>query len=101
MMSRVNLTIRCEALFVSNVQSSEHPQPPQIRTAIKDTIRRFGAHGCAALVAQEFGDHPETAVTRMCWARDAVSLAFAETAQTRSDTVQTHLVQLTSVPRAN
>jgi hypothetical protein len=24
--------------------------------------------GCAAQVAGEFGDHPETAVTRMAWA---------------------------------
>jgi hypothetical protein len=78
MMSGVSLAIRCEALFVSNIQSSEHPRPPQIRTAITETIRRFGAHGCAEIVAQEYGDHPETAVNRMRWAREAVAGAYPE-----------------------
>jgi hypothetical protein len=29
-------------------------------------------------VAQEFGDHPETAILRMRWAREAVEQAFLE-----------------------
>jgi hypothetical protein len=28
-------------------------------------------------VAQEFGDHPETAVARMCWARRMVAEVYA------------------------
>jgi hypothetical protein len=91
MMSRVSLAIRCEALFVSDIQSSEHPGPPQIRTAVTETIRRFGAHGCAAIVAQEFGDHPETAVHRMRWAREAVARAYPEP-------VRIHLTRRTPVP---
>src|SRR5215510_14981188 len=34
-------------------------------------IRIFGARGCAAQVAQAYGEHPETAVVRMRWARAA------------------------------
>ena len=33
----------------------------------------LGAAGCAERVAQEFGDHPETAAVRMRWARTAVT----------------------------
>jgi hypothetical protein len=35
-------------------------------------ILRHGSDGCAAVVAAEFGDHPEVAVRRMCWAREEV-----------------------------
>jgi hypothetical protein len=31
-------------------------------------------------VAQEFGDHPETAVTRMCWARAVAREVFGDLA---------------------
>jgi hypothetical protein len=33
----------------------------------------FGIQGCAARVAQAYGDHPETAVLRMRWARATVA----------------------------
>ena len=36
----------------------------------------LGDVGCAAKVAQEFGEHPETAVTRMRWARAEVAGVF-------------------------
>ena len=36
----------------------------------------YGGPGCAARVAQAFGEHPETAVTRMRWARAMVAGAF-------------------------
>jgi hypothetical protein len=32
-------------------------------------ILRYGSDGCAAGVAVEFGDHPDTAARRMCWVR--------------------------------
>src|SRR6266566_5006347 len=38
--------------------------------------RRHGARGCAARVAQAYGEHPETAVRRMRWARTAVTGVF-------------------------
>jgi hypothetical protein len=40
-----------------------------IAGAIMSTMHRFGPRGCAAQIAQEFGDHPEAAVARMRWAR--------------------------------
>jgi hypothetical protein len=71
-------TVRCAALFASTVQSSEHPSRRVLQDAITSTIRRLGSRGCAAQVAQEFGDHPETAVIRMRWARDQVARLAAE-----------------------
>jgi hypothetical protein len=35
--------------------------------AIAGTVRRFGIDGCLSLMAQEFGDHPDTAAARMRW----------------------------------
>lgn len=69
--------IRTEALFVSDLQRSQHPSPELIRAAVTATVDRLGERGCAALVAQEFGEHPDCALGRMQWARTAVRLAFA------------------------
>jgi hypothetical protein len=66
-------TVRCEALFASAVQSSERPSSHRLQEAISQTVRRLGSRGCAAAVAQEFGDHPEVAVPRMRWAREQVA----------------------------
>jgi hypothetical protein len=68
---------RTEALFVSDVQSSQEPTPELIRHAVAEACSRLGERGCAALVAQEFGEHPDTAVDRMRWARTAVKVAYA------------------------
>jgi hypothetical protein len=60
---------RAEALFVSPLQPSEHPNAAAVRTAIGVSFREFGgAGGCAAQCAAEFGEHPEVAVPRMRWA---------------------------------
>lgn len=67
---------RTEALFVSHLQSSQHPTPELIREAVTATVHRLGESGCAALVAQEFGEHPDSAVGRMRWARTAVRAAY-------------------------
>jgi hypothetical protein len=71
--------VRSEALFVSAVQRLDNPGAGQIRRAVAQAVREFGSSGCAARVAQEFGDHPETAVARMRWARQAVAKAFGAT----------------------
>jgi hypothetical protein len=39
-----------------------------VRDAVARTLRRLGIQGCAAEVAGEFGDHPDSAVERMAWA---------------------------------
>ena len=66
-----------EALFVSVLQRSARPSPGQVRKAIAAVVRVHGRQGCADLVAPEFGDHPETAVKRMCWAREVAGDVFA------------------------
>jgi len=58
-----------EALFVSALQPSDTPTPDVIAGAIMSAMRRFGPRGCAARMAQEFGDYPEAAAARMRWAR--------------------------------
>jgi hypothetical protein len=73
-MSRLDLTTaRCEALFASSLQPSQRPDAAQIQVAIMLAVRSYGSRGCAARVAQEFGDHPDTAPARMRWARDQVT----------------------------
>src|SRR4051812_45436769 len=64
---------RAEALFASWLQSSQQPTSIEIRQAVRGTLRRHGGAGCAALVAQEFGEHPVEAVWRMRWALDALA----------------------------
>ena len=61
-------TIRADALFASALQRSDEPSAGQVSQAIAAAVRAFGARGCAARVAQAYGDHPETAVVRMRWA---------------------------------
>jgi hypothetical protein len=69
-----------EALFASKLQRSDGPSADEIRTAIAAAARAYGGRGCAERVAQEFGDHPGTAVARMRWARGVVSEVFASPA---------------------
>ena len=76
-MATIDLTAaRCEALFASSQQPSDDTGREVVRDAIRRAAREFGIRGCAARVAQEFGDHPETAVARMRWARSVVAQAF-------------------------
>ncbi|WP_203678176.1 hypothetical protein, partial [Actinoplanes siamensis] len=65
-----------EALFASDLQRSQEPTAELIREAVTATVSRLGASECAALVAQEFGEHPDCALGRMRWARTAVRRAF-------------------------
>jgi hypothetical protein len=65
------------ALFVSGLQRRDELSVGQVRQAAAAAIRAFGCSGCAGRVAQEFGDHPETAVIRMRWARGVAHEAFA------------------------
>jgi hypothetical protein len=67
---------RCEALFASDLQHSQHPDPTDVRAAVAHTISQLGETACLARMAQEFGDHPEAAAARMRWAREAVESAY-------------------------
>jgi hypothetical protein len=64
---------RADALFASPLQRSDRPSPAQVHQSIAAAIAAFGIRGCAARVAQAYGEHPETAVMRMRWARAAVA----------------------------
>ena len=61
--------VRCLALFASGLQPSDAPTAETVAQAINRAIRRLGLHGCVVRMAQEFGDHPDAAATRMRWAR--------------------------------
>jgi hypothetical protein len=65
--------VGADALFASPLQRSDHPSAGQVRQAIAAAVAAYGDPGCAARVAQDFGEHPETAVTRMRWARTMVA----------------------------
>ena len=73
---RTTRAVWADALFVSAVQRSDEPRRDQVRKAIAAAVRAYGEQGCAERVAQEFGDHPEAAVSRMRWARTAAGEAF-------------------------
>jgi hypothetical protein len=69
---------QADAIFASALQRSDKPSAGQVRQAVAAAIRAFGYSGCAERVAQEFGDHPETAVIRMRWARAVTREALAD-----------------------
>jgi len=69
-------TIRADALFASALQPGDAPSAAQVDRAIAAAVRAFGTRGCAARVAQAYGESPETAVMRMRWARAMVTGAF-------------------------
>ena len=69
-------SVRAEALFVSHAQRSDELTTDQVRAIVLETVRRYGTRHLAALVAAEFGEHPETAVSRMSWALGTVRAAY-------------------------
>jgi len=78
--------VRSEALFVSALQRSDNPGASQVQQAVARAVRELGSRGCAARVAQEFGDHPANAVMRMRWARQVVDEVFGTTRRTAAHT---------------
>jgi hypothetical protein len=70
--------VQVEALFASVLQRSDRPSPGQVRKAFAAAVRAYGGGGCVAVMAQEFGDHPETAVKRMPWTRSVASEVFTQ-----------------------
>jgi hypothetical protein len=69
-MARLNVNgAWCEALFASPLQPSDSPTAGMAAEAVNWTLRQFGVRGCAGRMAQEFGDHPDAAASRMRWVR--------------------------------
>ena len=54
-MSTLTPTRCCEALFASDLQSSEHPAPTQVRETIEHTLETLGEQRCVEVMAQEYG----------------------------------------------
>jgi hypothetical protein len=69
--------LAAEALFISDLQPSQRPTRRAVEEAVTAMILRYGSDGCAAAVAAEFGDHPDVAVRRMVWVRDALRVVAA------------------------
>ena len=69
--------LAAEALFVSNLQPSECPSREAVEQAVTAMILLHGSDGCAADVATEFGDHPDTAVWRMHWVHSELTGVLA------------------------
>jgi hypothetical protein len=65
--------LQADALFASALQPSDPLSVSPIRRAIAVALDAYGGAGCAGRVAQEFGDHPETAAGRMRWAHASVA----------------------------
>ena len=73
-MIRLNVNdARCTALFASGLQRSDALNGDAVAEAVRQTVRQFGVRGCAARMAQEFGDHPDAAASRMRWVRQLIS----------------------------
>jgi hypothetical protein len=66
MMRLTSTDVRC-ALFASVLQQSDQPSHEAVLAAINTAIEHLGLGGCFEWMAQEFGDHPETACERMRW----------------------------------
>jgi hypothetical protein len=64
--------VRCAALFVSVQQGSNVISDSAVCRAIENAIYQFGVSGCIARVAEEFGDHPDTAIARMRWVHSVI-----------------------------
>ena len=68
--------LAAEALFVSDLQPSQCPTTQAVEQAVTAMLLLHGSDGCAAEVATEFGDHPDAAVCRMRWVRQALREAM-------------------------
>lgn len=77
---------RAEALFTSPLATGSRPSFDAVDDAIRIAVRDHqGVRGCAADLAGEYGDHPETAVPRMRWARHLVEELYAARPSRRGD----------------
>ena len=72
---------RADALFASDLSARRQPGQATVANAISGAIARYGSiDGCAGEVAAAYGDYPETAASRMRWARQVVEMTYPSTA---------------------
>jgi hypothetical protein len=72
---------RAEALFASFRDPSEAMTAAEVEAAVREAVKRLRLSGCVCRVAQEFGDHPDTALARMAWARKTVAATWPKRGQ--------------------
>ena len=72
--SRSVRALQADVLFVSALEHSNEPNARQILRAVVVALSAYRVAGCAEWVAQEFGDHPETAAVPMRWARATAAI---------------------------
>ena len=76
--TRLNvIEAQCEALFASALQPSDAPTADMMAEAVNRTVQQFGIGGCIGRMAQEFGDHPDTAAKLMRWTRRLITCEAA------------------------
>ena len=70
-----------EALFASDLSIQCHPSEAAVAAAIRNAVGAHGGgRGCAGEVGAAYGDHPETAATRMRWARQVIEAIYSPAA---------------------
>jgi hypothetical protein len=83
---------RAEALFASSLSAGSPLSSAVVHAAIIRAVRVYGGtRGCAGEMAAAYGEHPETAATRMRWARHAIRATYPPPVRGRR--------HLASVPR--
>ncbi|GIH81017.1 hypothetical protein [Planobispora longispora] len=74
----INNTVRAEALALAPVSAGVYLDRETAETAILTAMDKHGGEaGCAAALAQEFGEHPEFVCERMRWASSVVGALYA------------------------
>ncbi|MBB3099059.1 hypothetical protein FHR83_006765 [Actinoplanes campanulatus] len=82
-MTGAELIVAAEALHASTVQPSDDPTPGLIHQAVVGAVTAYGVDGCAARLAQRYGDHPTETAARMRWCLATVRAVYpAVTAST-------------------
>ena len=73
-MTALDLTVaRAEALFASTLSTCDPHDRAELKAAIAAAVRDYhGVRGCAAVMAEAYGDHPAEAAQRMKWAHQAI-----------------------------
>jgi hypothetical protein len=67
------ITARATALFASDLRCRCHPGQAAVEAAISSALIACGGiDGCVSVLAAAYGDHPDTAVPRMRWARQTI-----------------------------
>jgi hypothetical protein len=74
---------RVVALFVCDLQPSQHPARKQVRRAVARVLRQHSTRWCMARMAVEFSADPEASACRMAWALRLIRDCYGRPAPVR------------------